>query len=122
MDTCLIRQCTETEALAILRDPTVLPLLAFYPIGLKDVETYLLNESALAVVMPKGASVEVHIACKFRDRAKVRKAFEFGLEWLRSRGFTEVFTTAPDERKALVNMLKSMGFHYESGKWVLKWA
>jgi len=118
----VIRACTEAEALVILHDPTVLPLLAFYPVGMKEVETYLLNESALAVVMPKGAAAEVHIACRYRDRGKARESFKFGLEWLRSRGFTEVFTTAPDERKALVNMLKGLGFRREAGKWVLSWA
>lgn len=115
-----IRPCTEQEALEVLRDPSVLPFLAFEPVGVRDVEKYLLG-SALVIVMPQGNSAEVHIACKYRDRGRVRGYFKTGLDWLRIRGFKEVFTTAPEHRTALINMLKALDFQLESGRWVHRW-
>ena len=110
--------CTESQALDILRDPTVLPNLSVYPIGVKDVEMYLLDEKALVLVMPQGEKAEIHIACKRKDRANLRESMKNGLNWLKNRGFSQVFTTAPNHRKALINMLESLNFREFEGKWI----
>lgn len=111
-----VQPCSEEQALEILRDRSVLPCLKFYPAGLKDVERWLIG-SALLIVMPQGDRAEVHIACKFRDRAKMFEVLQGGVRWLKIRGFKEVFTTAPDGRIALVNMLKNLGFEKNSEGW-----
>jgi len=113
-----LRPCTESEALEILRDPSVLPYLSVYPVGLKDVEAYLMDEKALVIVIPMGDEAEVHIACKRKDRAFLRESIKSGLKWLKERGFVRVFTTAPDHRKALTNMLQSLDFKNLNGRWV----
>lgn len=77
-----------------------------------------MDEKVLVVVIPHGKTAEVHIACKRRDRANLRDSFKSGLEWLKSRGFSQVFTTAPDHRKALTNMLESLSFKHMNGRWV----
>ena len=117
----LFSLCTEEKALEILRDSSVLPLLSFYPVGMRDVEKYLIDEDALLVVMPKDKEVEVHIAAKYRSRASIREALEIGIKWLKQRGFSRIVTTAPDERKALVNLLKSLGFCKDGERWII-WA
>ncbi len=116
-----IRPCTEIEALEILQDRSVVSKLSFYPVGLKNVESHLINDKALLIVMHEGEFAEVHIACKFRDRAQIRQGLCDGIEWMRWRGFKGIFTTANNGRAALVNMLKSLGFTQDSERWVLSW-
>jgi len=86
---------------------------------MKDVEKYLISENALLIVMPEEDQVEVHIAAKYRDRASIRESLEDGIEWLKGRGFSRIVTTAPDERKALVNLLTSLGFCKDGERWTI---
>lgn len=118
----MMRPCSKEEALTVLRDRSVLPMLKFYPEDVKDVETYMMNEAALVIIIPQGYAAEVHIACPFRKRAFMKDCFREGLQWLKYRGFSEVFTTAPDERKALVNLLLSLGFTKANDRWTYTWA
>jgi hypothetical protein len=109
--------CTEEQALEILRDRSVLPLLSVYPEGIGRAEKYLVG-GALLLVAPKGDLAEVHIACKFRDRKGLKERLIEAKQELQERGFRKVYTTAPDSRIALVNMLKSLGFRKEQDGWV----
>lgn len=111
--------CSEEKALEIVRDPSVLPYLRFYPESIADVEKYLIGKESLLVVIPVKDEAEVHIASKYRDRAVIRKSLIDGIAWLRGRGFSRITTTAPEERTALINLLKSLGFNYEGERWVL---
>lgn len=117
----MFNPCTEKQALEILRDSSVLPCLAFYPEGVKDIEKYLIDDKALLIVMSGKEEVEVHIAVKYRDRAFIRKSLECGIKWLKERGFSRIVTTAPDDRKALVKLLLSLGFNKDGNRWVI-WA
>ena len=71
-----IRDASDEEALEILRDKTVLPFLSVYPDELISVEKYILGERALLVVIPDGDKVEVHIACRRKQRAGLREYLE----------------------------------------------
>jgi len=120
-DGYLFKSCTEDKALEILQDRSVLQYLSVYPVGLKDVEKYLIDDRALLIVMPKEEEVEVHIAAKYRDRAFLKDSLKMGIEWLKYRGFSRITTTAPDNRIGLINLLTSLGFQRE-GKWWVVWA
>jgi len=41
----------------------------------------------------------------------------FGLDWLNAWGYKKIWTTAPEERKALVKMLESLGFRKVEERW-----
>lgn len=112
-----MKTCTSEQALEILRDPTVLKCLSFYPEGIKAVQTYLVG-NALLIVMPQGDEAEVHLACKLRDRAELGNKLKEAREELRKAGFKRVWTTAPDSRKALVRMLIKLGFVKKELRWV----
>lgn len=122
MDIGMIRPCSKSEAMEILMHESVLKNLAFEPAGIKDIPMYLVDEKALLVVMPEGEKAEIHIACKYRDRARMRGALEDILIWLKGQGFSEIFTTTPTHRAALNNMVKRMGFTEDCGRWTFKWA
>lgn len=114
-----IRYATHEEAMDILNHPTVVKLLNIVPESINDgVESYILGEKALLLVKPCDDIAEVHIACKRKDRAGLRSYLERVLVWLNRRGFKEVFTTAPDNRTGLINMLESLGFKKKGGRFV----
>lgn len=121
MDT-RITLCSDEKALEILRHESVVKLLSVYPEGIKGFDKYLLGGKVLLVVLPEGDIAEVHIACKFRDRATVKESLIDGMDWLRSMGFRSIWTTAPDHRKGLINMLVKLGFVKHSDRWVKTWA
>ena len=113
-----IRVCSEDEALEYLQDPSVIKLLSINPEGLSDDWiTLIMDEILLVVARPEGSELEIHVACKYRDRAKVRKTMAQGLEWLHEQGFSPVWTTAPNERKALGKMLESLQFRKVGERW-----
>jgi hypothetical protein len=117
-----IRQCDQDEALEILQHPSVVKPLKVFATEIKDnFEWWIIGEKALLAVKPKGDIVEVHIACKMRDRAGLKEHLVGGMNWLKDRGFSGAETTAPDERKALINMLKSLNFTKESDRWIARW-
>jgi hypothetical protein len=113
-----IRTCDEGEALEYLRDPSVIKLLSVDPQGLSsDWITLVMDEKLLVVAKPEGNDLEIHVACKYRDRAEVRETMKQGLEWLHGQGFTKVWTTAPNERKALGKMLEFLQFRKVGARW-----
>lgn len=114
-----MHRCTKEQALEVIRHPSVLKHLNIYPEDIKDCEIYQVGR-AIVLLVDKGRSAEVHMACKLRDRAGLKPHLFAFLTRLKCRGFEEVFTTAPDDRTALCNMLKSLGFRKSEGKWV--WA
>jgi hypothetical protein len=113
-----VRACDDVEALEYLRDPSVIKLLSVDPQGLSsDWITLVMDEKLLVVAKPEGSELEIHVACKFRDRGAVRETMKQGLEWLHSQGFSTVWTTAPDERKALGKMLEFLQFRKVGERW-----
>ena len=117
-----ITRCDESLALDILQDRSVSSALGIYAESiLNDFEWWIIDDRLLVALKPDGRNIEVHIACKFKDRHLVRESMKNGLQWLKLRGFDGAWTTAPDNRKALVNMLANLNFvRVEDGKWVLK--
>lgn len=114
-----VRQCSDEEALDILCDPTVVKLLSVEPKGIGlDWFTLLMDERLLVVAKAEGDSVEIHVACRYRDRATARDTMINGLKWFTDKGFKTIWTTAPDERKALVKMLESLQFRKVGERWI----
>ena len=117
-----IRPCSRDEALQVLQDETVVR-----PLGLRaeeispEFEWWMIDEKAVAAVRPQKDEVEVHIACRYRDRKGLKQALEKGVGFLFWRGFSKIWTTAPKERKALCNMLKSLSFEDDGERWVRSW-
>lgn len=113
-----VRACDDDEALEYLRDPSVIKLLSVDPQGIGlDWIMVIMDEKLLVVARPDKDELEIHVACKFRDRATVRDTMKSGLEWLHGQGFSKVWTTAPDERKALVKMLEYLQFRKVGERW-----
>lgn len=115
----MIEPCSKAEALRILRDPSVLKHLAVYPADLGEYDLYKVGH-AVVVVIPHDDAAEVHMACEYRRRAGLWPALMQFLINLRGKGYQMIYTTAPDSRVALTNMLKSLGFQQTEGVWV--WA
>lgn len=114
-----VRACSEQEALDYVRDPSVVKFLSLYPDSIKnDFAMLVMDEKLLVLAKAKKNKVEIHVACKYRDRATVRQTMQQGLEWFGSRGFTTVWTDAPDDRSALVKMLQSLNFRKEKQRWI----
>lgn len=115
----IITKCTDVDALEVLRHPTVMSALGIYSDAILDTfEWWMIDGKLLVAARPDGKEVEVHIACKLRDRSVARQSIKDGLIWLVGRGFSTIWTTAPDERKALVNMLKSLQFRKIGNRWI----
>ena len=117
-----VEPCTEAKALEILSDPSVAKHLNFKPEGFKDSWLYLIDSRCLLVGIEHGEIIEVHMACKYRDRANLRGYLKRMVIFFRVVGFKEIFTIASDERKALVAMIKSLGFQKDNDRWVYRWA
>ena len=114
-----MEKCDTETALSILQHPTVVRPLGIYATEVhNNLEYWLLDKKVLVVSIPDGNDVEVHIACKRKDRAGARKSLHKGLKFFKDRGFKKIWTTAPAERVALVNMIKSLGFVNTKDKWV----
>ena len=114
-----VRTCTEDEALDYIQDPSVVKWLSDFPVKIKQEFIMLvMDERVLVLVKTDKQSVEVHIACKYRDRAGVRETLENGLEWFKRLGYTKVWTKAPDDRVGLVRMLESLKFRKVKQRWV----
>lgn len=114
-----VRTCSESEALAILQDRSVAKLLSIKPERIStEFVRLLMDEILLVIAKPDNIGVEVHVACRFRDRAKVRDTMKSGMQWLQGRGFNTIWTTAPDDRKGLVKMLESLGFRKVNERWL----
>jgi len=113
-----VRACSEEEALGYVRDPSVLKFLSQYPASIhSDFAMLVMDEKLLVLAKAKKKTVEIHVACKYKDRATVRQTMAQGLEWFAGRGFTKVWTTAPDDRLALIRMLQSLNFRKAQKRW-----
>jgi hypothetical protein len=114
-----VRQCTKEEAVDWLNEPSILKLLPGRFTSLSDeFTTLVMDDKLLVVVKPHDDGLEVHVACRFRDRAAVKETMRNGIKWLESRGFTTLWTTAPDSRKGLTNLLGFLGFQKVKERWV----
>jgi hypothetical protein len=114
-----VRACSEQEALDYIQDRSVVKFLSLYPDSVKDDFAMLvMDEKLLVLAKAKKNKVEIHVACKYRDRATVRQTMQQGLEWFGARGFTTVWTTAPDDRSSLIKMLQSLNFRKAKQRWI----
>lgn len=113
-----VRGCLESEALSILRDPSVSQYLSIDPRGIaSDWIMLLMGNRLLVLARPEDGELEIHVACRFRDRKNLKEVMVFGLDWLNAWGYKKIWTTAPEERKALVKMLESLGFRKVEERW-----
>lgn len=114
-----VRACTESEALDYVRDPSVVKWLDDYPAAIRqDFFMLIMDEKLLVLCKARKKSIEIHVACKYRDRASIRQTMLSGLEWFKSSGFNKVWTDAPDDRLALIKMLESLKFRKVKQRWV----
>lgn len=114
-----VEQCSHETAISMLNEPSVLKLLPGKFTSLSsDYVTLIMDGILLVVAKPHDDGLEIHIACKYRDRPSARKTIFNGLQWLKSRGFTTIWTTIPDSRKGLRNLLLSLGFEPINDRWV----
>ena len=105
-----VRSCEDDEALEYLRDPSVRKFLSIDPGSIHpEWIKIIMDERLLVLAKPGFRECEIHVACRFRDRGKVRETMKNGLTWLHL-DFDLVWTTAPDERVGLVRMLQDLGF------------
>lgn len=114
-----VRLCTEAEALEILRDRSVQRFLSIVPERIHEGWIRLMMDDIMLVLAkPESGELEVHIACRYRDRVKAKQTIPAGLEWLVNQGYEKIWTTAPDDRKGLTNMLESFQFRRAGERWV----
>lgn len=112
-----VRSCEDDEALEYLRDPSVRKFLKIDPESIHPEWMKIIMDERLLVLAKLGiGECEIHVACKFRDRGKVRETMENGLKWLHLDSDL-VWTTAPDERVGLIRMLKDLGFRQVGLRW-----
>jgi hypothetical protein len=78
----------------------------------------MMNEILLVVVKLHNDGLEIHAACRYRDRAVVKETMRSTIKWLEGHGFTTLWTTAPDSRKGLTNLLGFLGFQKVKERWV----
>ena len=116
-----VEPCSKSYAIGVFQDPSVYMPWGIYVDDITDTSTlYVINGKILLQVIPDGEEVRVHIACKYRDRAGIREILLKAMQWLKSIGFARIATTAPADRKALHNLLSSLGFLHIDERWV--WA
>lgn len=114
-----VRQCSKEEAIDWLNEPSILKLLPGRFTSLSDqFTTLVMDEKLLVVTRLHDDGLEIHAACRFRDRAAVKETMRNAIKWLEDRGFTTLWTTAPDSRKGLTNLLEFLGFQKVKERWV----
>lgn len=110
---------TKARALEILQHSSVSAPWGFYVTDIGNMEGLVLfNDKVLVQLIPRGRKLEIHGCCKLRDRAQMGEPFARLLDWIAQQGWTQIYTTAPDDRKALKNMLSNMGFTEQNERWV----
>lgn len=110
---------TKARALEILQHSSVSVPWGFYVTDIGRMEgLVLLNDKVLVQLIPKGRQLEIHGCCKLRDRAQMGEPFAKLLEWIAQHGWTQIYTTAPDDRTALKNMLSNLGFTEYKSRWI----
>lgn len=114
-----IRAADEDEALSVLNDPSVKKLLKFYPVGIQpEWAILMIEEKILLLANEVDNDLEIHIACRYRDRVNTRQIMRSSLDWLARRGYRNIWTTAPESRKGLVKLLESLQFRKVGERWV----
>ena len=110
---------TKEKALEILQHTSVSVPWGFYVTDIGNMEgLVLLNDKVLVQLIPRGRKLEIHGCCKLRDRAQMGEPFARLLEWISAHGWTQIYTTAPDDRTALKNMLSNLGFTEHKARWI----
>lgn len=110
---------TKARALEILQHSSVSVPWGFYVTDIGRMEgLVLLNDKVLVQLIPRGRQLEIHGCCKLRDRAQMGEPFAKLLEWIAQHGWTQIYTTAPDDRTALKNMLSNLGFTEYKSRWI----
>ena len=110
---------TKARALEILQHSSVSVPWGFYVTDIGRMEgLVLLNDKVLVQLIPRGRQLEIHGCCKLRDRAQMGEPFAKLLEWIAQHGWTQIYTTAPDDRTALKNMLSNLGFTEHKLRWI----
>jgi phosphoribosyl-AMP cyclohydrolase len=114
-----VRDASDAEALEILNEPSVRRLIQFDPIGIHpEWAVLMMDEKLLVLVQVNDDDIEIHVACRYRDRGSIRETMKKGIEWFVSKGFKIIWTTAPDSRKGLVKLLESLQFRKFGERWV----
>jgi len=114
-----VEPCTKSYAIGVFQDPSVYMPWGIYVDDITDTSTlYVINGRILLQLMPKGDEIEVHIACKYRDRIGARPILIEAMRWLKGIGFDRIVTSAPENRTALIKMLLSLGFQKVNERWV----
>jgi len=115
-----VRRPTKAEVLDILQDRSVYVPWGIYAEDVGNIQhVVLLDDRVLTQILPEGRDVEVHICCKLRDRANVRKVLLQAIMWIKGCGARAIYTTAPEDRAALKLMLQKLGFQELGKRWVL---
>jgi hypothetical protein len=110
---------TKARALEILQHSSVSIPWGFYVDDIGNMDgLVLIDNKALVQFIPRGERLELHICCKLRDRAKMGDSFARHLKWVAQNGWTQIFTTAPDDRAALKRMLNNLGFSQHNTRWI----
>lgn len=114
-----VTPCSRLEALEILQDRSVSIPWGIYVDDVLDVSgLYLVDGKVLLQLIPDGYTAEVHVACKYRDRKGARTSLIGVLEWLKSVGFSKIVTDVPEDRMALQNLIRSLGFQRIDERWI----
>lgn len=114
-----VRGALDAEALKILNDPSVRRLIQFSPTGIHpEWAILMLDEKLLVLARVNDEELEIHVACRYRDRRSIRETMQNGLEWFIAQGFQVIWTTAPDSRKGLVKLLESLQFRKVGERWI----
>ena len=110
---------TKARALEILQHSSVSIPWGFYVDDIGNMEgLVLIDDKALVQFIARGKKLELHICCKLRDRARMGDSFTKHLKWVAQSGWTQIYTTAPDDRVALKRMLKNLGFSQHNARWI----
>lgn len=114
-----VRDASDAEALEILNEPSVRRLIQFDPIGIHpEWAILMIEEKILLLANESDDELEIHIACRYRDRVNIRQIMRSSLDWLARRGYRNIWTTAPESRKGLVKLLESLQFRKVGERWV----
>lgn len=110
---------TKARALEILQHSSVYVPWGFYADDIGNMDgLILLDDKVLVQLIPKGKRLEIHGCCRLRDRANMGEPFARLLKWIARHGWAQIYTTAPDDRTALKQMLKNLGFSQHNARWI----
>jgi hypothetical protein len=109
----------KSQVLNILQHKSVYVPWGIYVDTIGNTNNLLLIENKVLVqLIQKNNELEIHICCKMRDRANLKNTLLNYLNWFASYNWSAIYTTAPDDRKALKRMLINLGFIQQNERWV----